>query len=132
MNLLSDALQWLLMLLFNPLTLLLAAFLALRHLKRTRDQPGSLSASERRWRGVALGVMGLWVAGFGLCGGFGTYAGLASYFSAKAGSEGRAYAVVFLVPGLIGLALALGGLWLLRKYRRNPAAPTDDARRDAP
>ena len=83
-----------------------------------------LSPSDRLWRKASLVVMVLLVAGFGLCGGFGTVAGLMSLFG-SASSEARSYGVMFLVPGLVGLVIALIGLWLLRKYRRTPANNID-------
>jgi small neutral amino acid transporter SnatA (MarC family) len=117
MSIFFVVLQWALLLLLNPLTLLIGVVLAVRHLKRTRDPQQPLSVGDQRRRTVALGLLIFLVAGFGLCGGFGTYAGVASYFGSSSG-EARAYGILFLVPGLVGLALAAVGLWLLRKYRR--------------
>jgi len=112
---------WSLFTLVPPLALLV---LAVRTLKRTRDPAVPLSPADLGWRNASLALLVLSVAGFGLCGGFGTFAGLSS-FMGSASSEARAYGTLFLVPGVVGLLIALIGVWLLRKYRRVSTNTTD-------
>ena len=69
-------------------------------------------------RVLLLVFLGLLVLGFGLCGAFGVVGGVASLFGHSQGGELDG-ASVFLVPGVIGLAIAFGA-WkgiaaLLRK-----------------
>jgi uncharacterized oligopeptide transporter (OPT) family protein len=110
----------------NPLLLIALIVFAVLTLSRTRDPSKALSPADRRWRIAALGVMLFFVLGFGLCGAFGTVAGLVSLLDQTSG-EARAYGVIFLLPGLVGLALAAVGVFLLRKHRRAKAAPQDSA-----
>jgi hypothetical protein len=102
---------------FSPLLWLPLLGIAWWILRRTRDLPGPLSPSDRRWRQAAVVVLGLFVAGFGVCGAFGTVAGIGTLLG-NSGGEARGYAVMFAIPGLIGLGLAALGVWLLRKHRR--------------
>jgi uncharacterized transporter YbjL len=108
----------------GPLTLLLvlivAIILALTTLRRTRDLPHPLSANDSRGRVLALVVLVVFVAGFGLCGGAGFVFGIAGFVGSS--HEEQAYAMIALVPGLIGLAIAGAGGWALWKFRRNKAA----------
>ena len=108
-------------LLFNPLILLILAVLAVRTLRRTRDPSVPLTPSEQRWRTAALAFLVLCVAGFGLCGGAGAVFGLYGLLAPGASGDARGYAVVFLVPGALGLGVALVVAGLLRRYRRSAA-----------
>jgi nitric oxide reductase large subunit len=105
-------------LLINPFTL--AAVFAVLKLRSTAAKDGPLTAAESRWRTVALVILVVEVTGLGLCGGFGTLAGLVSLAQGGAHTEAGAYGLMFLVVGIPGLALAGLGLWILRKYRREP------------
>jgi ABC-type transport system involved in cytochrome c biogenesis permease subunit len=92
---------------------------AIHTLRRTRDASQPLSPADRRWRMAAVGLLSLVVAGFGLCGGGGTVMGLMSVLGANGSSgEARSYGLMFLVTGLIGLAIAGACFWVLRRYRR--------------
>ncbi|HSI48265.1 MAG TPA: hypothetical protein VLA61_08355 [Ideonella sp.] len=113
----------LMILLFNPLTLIAVFGWAVWMLRGTAALPGPLSEGQRRGRVLALAALVVLVAGFGLCGGAGTVMGLAGL--RETSSEARAYSTLFLVPGLLGLAVALLCLWLMRRYRRRAAAQQD-------
>ena len=112
----TDMLATFLMLAINVLPLAILV-LAVRKLKRTQNSAVPLTIRDQRWRQAALALMWLLVAGFGLCGGFGTFAGLSS-FAGSSSSESRAYGQIFLAFGLCGVAIALAGVWVLRRYRR--------------
>jgi uncharacterized membrane protein YfcA len=107
----------------NPLLVIALVALAIYTLRRTREPAGELSESDRRWRMLAVGVLGFFVLGFGVCGAFGTVAGLMSLLGQGGGSAGeaRAYGTMFLIAGLLGLAVAGLGVWLLRRYQRRDA-----------
>lgn len=104
----------------GPLTLLLvlvvAIILAITTLRRTRDVPHPMSANDSRSRALALFVLVMLVAGFGLCGGAGFALGVVGFLAVD-GADG--YAMLTLVPGLIGLIIAGAGAWVLRKFRRS-------------
>ena len=101
-----------------PVALLAFAVYTVR---RTRDGTQPLSPADQRWRMLSVGLLGLTVAGFGLCGGGGTVMGLMSVLGDRSGSEARGYGMMFLVMGLIGLAVAGACYGVLRKYRREDA-----------
>lgn len=103
--------------LFNPLIVLLVIIGAVVYMKRAR--PGG-SPGQRFARGLWIALLVLFTAGFGLCGGFGVVAGLASV--AESG-ESRAYGLMFLVAGGIGVAIALLTGWALRSTLRRLRAP---------
>jgi len=114
-----DLLSFVVVVLFNPLTLLAVFAWAVWMLRGTAGLPGPLSDGQRRGRVLALVALVVLVAGFGLCGGAGTVMGLVGLRETSA--EARAYAPLFLVPGLLGLAVASLCLWLMRRYRRQDA-----------
>lgn len=101
-----------------PVALLAFAVYTVR---RTRDGTQPLSPADQRWRMLSVGLLGLTVAGFGLCGGGGTVMGLMSVLGDRSGSEARGYGMMFLVMGLLGLVIAGACYWVLRKYRREDA-----------
>ena len=115
----------LMILLFNPLTLLAVFAWAVWMLRGTAALPGALSERQRRGRVLALAALTVLVAGFGLCGGAGTVMGLATLGDTS--GEARGFGVLFLVPGLLGVAVALLCVWLIRRYRRR-----DDTETSAP
>lgn len=98
--------------LLNPLVILLVVIGAVVYLRRAR--PGERSG-ERFLRGVWLSLLVLCTAGFGLCGGFGVVAGLASVAE---GGESGAYGAMFLAVGGVGVAIAALTGWLLRRTLR--------------
>lgn len=103
-----------------PLLGLLPVLLALWYLRRQRHRPQGGPASALR--GLALVVLVLFVAGFGVCGAWGTITGLVSLFTGS--GEARAYAPAFLLVGGVGLAIAGGLVWLFRWVTRpEPGAP---------
>jgi hypothetical protein len=118
-----DLLSFVMVLLFNPLTLLAAFGWAVWMLRGTAALPGPLSERQRRGRTLALAALVVLVAGFGLCGGAGTVMGLSTLLGNSA--EARAYGQLFLVPGVLGLAVAALCLWLMRRYRRRAAGQQD-------
>ncbi len=87
-------------------------------LRSTREVKGPLTKGQARVRVLSLVVLCFFIAGIGICGGFGTVAGLMTLLDANAGSEGRAFAPLFLVPGLVGLLIAVGGGLAIHKNRR--------------
>jgi hypothetical protein len=110
------------------LTFPLLLALAIYTLRRTRGPAQDMTAADRTWRLLAVAALGLFVAGFGLCGAFGTVAGLMGMLGSGANSgEARAYGVMFLGCGLFGLGLAGLGAWVLRRYRQpGPASAAPD------
>jgi heme/copper-type cytochrome/quinol oxidase subunit 2 len=102
-------------LLLNPVTLIAVFAWAVWRLRSTASAPEPLSEGQRRGRMLALAALVLLVGGFGLCGGAGTVAGV---MGLSAGGEGAGYAMLFLLPGLAGLAVALLCVAMLRRYRR--------------
>jgi hypothetical protein len=73
-------------------------------------------------RAVLLAVLGLCVAGFGLCGAVGTFFGLTFVVQSS-----DVYGPAFLVPGLMGLVLAFGAYKLRTKVRSKPSDRKDQA-----
>ncbi len=107
-------------LLLNPLSSLLLVGLALWYLRRHRDDPPG--AGAQRWlRGLAIGMLVLFVGGFGVCGAWGTVVGVASLVGGS--GEERGYAPIFVVLGGLGLAIAIGLGWLFRRLTRPGVAP---------
>lgn len=102
-------------LLFNPLLWLLAGGAAVVYLARLRHLPPGQTGS-RVWRALAIGVLGLFIAGLGLCGGAGAIGGLVMLGGADAQSGG--YGMLFLVAGAVGLCLAGLVFWMLRRLTR--------------
>ena len=71
-------------------------------------------------RSVLLLVLGMCVAGFGLCGAAGTFLGVAALFQ---GGLDDKFAFLALAPGAIGLVLAFGAYKLHAKFRRQSPRP---------
>lgn len=69
----------------------------------------------------ALTLLGLCalLVGFGVCGAYGTAAGLNIGFGSP---EAKAFAAMFLVPGVIGLVIALVFLKMIVTLWRKPPA----------
>ena len=57
-------------------------------------------------RGIFTAFLAVFLVGFGVCGAYGAFGGLAAFFQ-NAG-EGRGIAPVLLIAGLLGLGLAWG------------------------
>jgi hypothetical protein len=74
-------------------------------------------------RGLALFVLGWMVLGFGLCGAFGVVGGVASLFGGRNGGE-LGGASLFLLPGLLGLAIAFGAWKGMKALLRQPRTPS--------
>ena len=72
-------------------------------------------------RAVVTAILSLFLVGFGLCGAYGTFGGIAAFV--QSAGEGRGIAPILVIAGLIGLALAWGcwkgiaGIW------RKPGPP---------
>ena len=115
-------------LVFNPLVLLSLLGLALWQIRRTHQNPALLAGRGLLWRRLALVFLGLHVAGLGLCGGWGTLAGLSMV---GAGRGEGAYGGLFLVAGGAGLLLAAVLGWQMWRYGGTQASP-GDAPTDAP
>ena len=66
-------------------------------------------------RAILTAILSVLLVGFGLCGAYGTFGGVAGMFGGP--GEGKAYAGLFLVCGLIGLGIAwvcwkaIAGVW---------------------
>lgn len=73
-------------------------------------------------RGILTAFLAVFLVGFGLCGAYGTIGGLAN---AVGGGEAAGMALLFVLPGLVGIGLA----WLCWKaiasIWRKPAAPAE-------
>jgi hypothetical protein len=69
-------------------------------------------------RGLLAVILSVLLVGFGICGAYGTFGGLAGMFGPP--GEGRAFAPVLIGAGLLGLAIAwicwklVAGLWRKR------------------
>jgi hypothetical protein len=72
-------------------------------------------------RAIVVVVLFGTLAGFGLCGAYGTLVGIGTLFDTSAGAEGRGFAPVFIVCGLIGIVIAaacwkpLAAIWRSQK-----------------
>lgn len=96
--------------------LIALALLALRWQTREAGNP---------WLRMALlAFLMLTVTGFGLCGAWG--AGLGLTMLIGSGTAERGWWPVFVVPGLVGLALAGLIYWLTQKARR-PRPPAEES-----
>ena len=73
-------------------------------------------------RAILTTILSVLLAGFGLCGAYGTFGGVSSMFGGM--REGKAFAGLFIACGLIGLGIA----WLcwkaIARIWRKPAPPT--------
>ncbi|SDF58436.1 hypothetical protein SAMN05428966_11783 [Massilia sp. PDC64] len=67
-------------------------------------------------RGILTVILSLALAGFGLCGAFGTIGGLAGLSDSSA--EGRGIGQLMLICGLAGLAIAGVCLYVVVRLRR--------------
>jgi hypothetical protein len=73
-------------------------------------------------RAILTAVLSVLLVGFGLCGAYGTFGGVLGLLGA---GEGRPFAVLFMVCGLVGLGIAwvcwkaVGGIW------RKPGPPAE-------
>ncbi|MFM2066035.1 MAG: hypothetical protein RLZZ584_944 [Pseudomonadota bacterium] len=95
---------------------------AISTLRRTRPLPHPLSARDRLGRTLALILLTVPVAGFGLCGGWGLFGGVTMILGGARDGEMLLLAVLMLVAGLTGLAIAVGAIGALtRNRRRQPA-----------
>ena len=106
-------------LLLNPFIGLLPVLAALWYLRRHRnDAPGEGPV----WlRGLCIVLLVLFVAGFGLCGAWGTVVGVVSLVAGGGGERG--YAPIFLIVGGAGLGIAVGLGWAFRRLIRPTVAP---------
>lgn len=68
------------------------------------------------WRGLLVAVLGVGVLGFGTCGGVGSFAGLETLFTG--GSNESGWAMLFLVPGVVGLLIAVALVMVIRRMWR--------------
>ena len=104
----------------NPVVLLLLVPVALWYLRRHRNDPPA--EGRARWlRGLAIGLLVLFVGGFGVCGTWGTVVGVASLVTGS--GEERGYAPIFLIVGGAGLGIAVGLGWAFRRLTRPTVAP---------
>lgn len=106
--------------LFLLVALVLATWLAFITLRRTRDLPEPLSANDRRFRSLALALLVVLVAGFGLCGGVGVVFGVGMVMSAPRDPHSQAISGLVFLPGLAGLAIAAAigrALWRGRRIK---------------
>lgn len=74
-------------------------------------------------RGFVTAVLAVFLVGFGVCGAYGSLVGIGALLENS--SEGRAFAPVFVIAGLIGLALAWGCWKAIAGIRRKPAPPAE-------
>jgi uncharacterized BrkB/YihY/UPF0761 family membrane protein len=107
--------------LLNPLLWLLPVVVAVWYLRQHRDEPRPTEGRRRLLRGLSITMLVLFVGGFGVCGAFGVISGVASAFSGS--GESRAYGMIFLIVGGIGLAIAAFAFWLFRRLIRPTAEP---------
>ena len=104
----------------NPVVLLLLVPVALWYLRRHRNDPPA--EGRARWlRGLAIGLLVLFVGGFGVCGTWGTVVGVVSLVAGGGGERG--YAPIFLIVGGAGLGIAVGLGWAFRRLTRPTVAP---------
>lgn len=76
------------------------------------------------WRGLLVAVLGVGVLGFGTCGGVGSFAGLETLLTGSSYDTG--WALVFLVPGVVGLLIAVALAMVIRRmWRSRPTASQD-------
>jgi hypothetical protein len=74
-------------------------------------------------RGICTAVLAVFLVGFGVCGASGTFAGLAGFFQNS--GEGRGFAPVLLIAGLLGFAIAWGCWKAIASLWRKPEPPAE-------
>lgn len=74
-------------------------------------------------RGIFTAFLAVFLVGFGVCGAYGAFGGLAAFFQ-NAG-EGRGIAPVLLIAGLLGLAIAWGCWKAIASLWRKSGPPAE-------
>ena len=74
-------------------------------------------------RGFVTVVLAVFLVGFGVCGAYGSLAGISAFVENS--REGRAFAPLFVIAGLIGLALAWGCWKAIAGIRRKSKPPAE-------
>ena len=73
-------------------------------------------------RGISTAVLAVFLVGFGVCGAYGAFSGLAAFFQSH---EGRAFAPILLIAGLLGFAIAWGCWKAIASIWRKPEPPAE-------
>ena len=74
-------------------------------------------------RGIFTAFLAVFLVGFGVCGAYGAFGGLAAFFQNS--GEGRGIAPVPVVAGLLGLAIAWGCWKAISSLWRKPEPPAE-------
>jgi hypothetical protein len=74
-------------------------------------------------RGIVTAVLAVFLVGFGVCGAYGAFNGVAAIFQTS--REGLGFAPVLVIAGLLGLALAWGCWKAISSLWRKPEPPAE-------
>jgi hypothetical protein len=74
-------------------------------------------------RGICTAVLAVFLVGFGVCGAYGAFGGVASFFESS--HEGRAFAPILLIAGLLGFAIAWGCWKAIASLWHKPEPPAE-------
>jgi hypothetical protein len=74
-------------------------------------------------RGIATAVLAFFLIGFGACGAYGTFGGVATFFDGA--GEGRGIGPILIIAGLVGFAIAWGCWKAIASIWRKPGPPAE-------